>query len=271
MVNSQTTTMNDSNCGSLVVVGSGIKCISHLTVETQSYIRDADKVLYLINEPAMMEWIRNTNDNSESLEPIYFGYTSRQDAYNAITDYILENLEQKLHLCVVIYGHPCVFAQSTVQAVIQAKQKQYNASILPAVSAADCLYADLCIDPSSSGCQSFETTDFLIYARQFDPSSHLLLWQVGVIGVLGQPGNHNNSQNAQILVDHLTNYYPAEHNVILYEAAQYPTFGARIDTVTLAELAKAHFTEITTLYIPPACKKDYDHELLMKLTGNVGS
>ena len=51
--------------GSLVLVGSGIKFVSHITNEAKASIEQADKVLYLVNEPAIGEWIRRTNSNSE--------------------------------------------------------------------------------------------------------------------------------------------------------------------------------------------------------------
>jgi hypothetical protein len=42
---------------SLVVVGSSIKFISHLTTEAKTYIEQSNKVLYLVNEPAIKEWV----------------------------------------------------------------------------------------------------------------------------------------------------------------------------------------------------------------------
>ena len=46
-------------------------------------------------------------------------------------------------------------------------------------------HADWNVDPTTTGCQSFEATDFLAGRRRFDPSSVLILWQVGA---LDQPG-----------------------------------------------------------------------------------
>ncbi len=38
-----------STINKLVIVGSGIKFMSHLTIEVKAHIEQADKVLYLIN------------------------------------------------------------------------------------------------------------------------------------------------------------------------------------------------------------------------------
>src|SRR3990167_10085206 len=106
---------------SLAIVGSGIKLISHITVESKVYIEQADKVLYLVNEPLVKKWLHKINQNAESLDDIYLQHPLRKDAYAAITDRILSELRKEIHLCVVIYGHPTVFAQPALDAAIKAK------------------------------------------------------------------------------------------------------------------------------------------------------
>src|ERR1700722_13392083 len=131
---------------SLVVVGSGIKFVSHLTTEAIAHIEKSEKVLYLVNEPAMKEWIQKKNKNSASLDPIYTQHEFRIDSYHAITDFILDEVRKNQHVCVVLYGHPAVFAKPGIDAVIQAKKEGYPAKMLPGISAEDCLYADLLIN-----------------------------------------------------------------------------------------------------------------------------
>src|SRR3989338_5829580 len=108
---------------SLVVVGSGIKFISHLTHEARAYIEQSDKVLYLVNDPAMKEWIKKNNSHAESLDNLYTKYHLRNDCYSAITEYILKTLHNNQHVCVVLYGHPTVFSKPGLDAVLLAKQE----------------------------------------------------------------------------------------------------------------------------------------------------
>lgn len=254
---------------SLVVVGSGIKFMSHLTTEAKAYITQSDKVLYLINEPAMKEWIERNSKNAESLDLIYTKYPLRIDCYNAITDYILETLRQGLHLCVVLYGHPAVFAQPALNAVRKAKQEGYYAKVLPGISAEACLFADLLVDPGSIGCQSFEATDLLIHRRQINPYSHLILWQVGIIGALNHPYAHDNNNGARVLLEYLKELYTLKHKVTLYEAAQYPHFEPKMVEFQLQDLPKIAMTPISTLYIPPAGKTGVDNTMIDALGINV--
>lgn len=258
--------MTLSNNASLIIVGSGIKSIAHLTTETKAYIKQSDKVLYLVNEPIMKEWIERYSQHAESLEPIYTKYPLRLHCYRAITEYILENLYKKQHVCVVLYGHPTVFAKPALAAVIAAKEKGYYAKALPGISAYDCLFADLLIDPATHGCQAFEATDLLIRRRICDPHSHLLIWQAGFIGNLGHHTTPADNLNGiKLLVQHLSQWYNVEHQVILYEAAQYPHFEPVITKTTLNALVNEHITHITTLYLPPLQKAPIDEFMLKEL------
>lgn len=254
---------------SLTIVGTGIKFLSHLTIEAKIHIEQSDKVLYLVNEPAMKEWIQKSNPNTESLDDIYIKYPLRLHCYREITNYILETIRKDLHVCVVLYGHPSVFAQPALHAAVKARKEGYLTKILPGISAEDCLFADLFIDPGSQGCQSYEATDLLIRRRQIDSSCHLILWQVGIIGALGYSGCHDNQHGAKVLRSYLNQHYNLEHRVILYEAAQYPHFKPRMDEIALDELPSAKFSPISTLYVPPSCKSNFDEAMLKELSINM--
>lgn len=239
---------------SLVVVGSGIKFIAHLTTEAKAYIEQSNKVLFLVNEPAMKKWLLRANPNAESLDKIYTSHKLRQHCYTAITEYILKAVRENQHVCVVLYGHPTVFAKPALDAVIQARQEGYFAKILPGISSEDCLFADLLIDPASNGCLSFEATDLLIHQRKLDISCHVILWQVSVIGMLDNSKTHNNKKGINLLFSFLNNYYNSDHQIISYTAAQYPGFEPIIENFSLEQLPNIQFSRISTLYIPPAQK-----------------
>lgn len=249
----------------LVVVGSGIKFMSHLTTESKACIEKADKVLYLINEPAMQEWIQKINPSSESLDFLYSRYNFRNDNYLLISEYIIENLKQFRTLCVAIYGHPTVFVQPTLYAANRAISNGFNVIVMPGISAEDCVFADLLIDPGSCGCQSCDATDFLIYHREYDSSSHLILWQIGVIGILNNSVNHDAREGLVILSEYLCEKYDSDHELMIYEAAQYPGFKPKIEKVALKNLPSSKVSCLSTLYIPPNVKKQPDVNMLKRI------
>jgi phosphopentomutase len=59
-----------------------------------------------------------------------------------------------------------------------AKKEGYNAHTVPCISAEDCLYADMGVDPGNEGSQHFEVIQFMFYKRKVDPSAYLILRQV---------------------------------------------------------------------------------------------
>lgn len=252
---------------SLTIVGSGIKFLSQLTQEAIVYIKKSDRILYLVNDPALIVWIKNQNPNSESLHDLYFKFEKRIDSYNAITKYIIDSMEECNHLCVVVYGHPTIFSKPALDAVLFARQANINAKALPAVSAEDCLFADLLIDPGSVGCQSFEATDFLIRSRKFDSNSHLVLWQPDVIGVECH-ATESNQIGLQLLCEHLSKFYPINHEIVIYTAAQYPGMLPIINCVTLKDLANEKLSQLSTLYVKPLSKAELNQDYLKRL--NVG-
>ncbi len=52
----------------------------------------------------------------------------------------------------------------------------------PGISAEDCLYADLGLDPGTYGCQHYEASNLMFYQRTIDTAAYLILWQPGVAG-----------------------------------------------------------------------------------------
>lgn len=248
--------------GQLVVVGSGIKSVAHLSQETILVIKQASKVLYLVNEPLMKEWIERECKLCQSLDNIYFGFEKRGDAYQAMTDFILSEYEQCPNLCVIFYGHPVMFASSAMRAVHAIKKKNADeATILPAISTLDCLFADLALDPGVQGCFSVNALDFLIYKKKFDLSSELVLLQLGNLAKYGQ----SKAASLQVLQKYLQEFYPESHELCLYEASQYPRASARIDFFPLSELDRQAVSGISTLYIPALHPHALDFDMLAAL------
>lgn len=255
---------NNQNA-SLTVVGTGVKFKSHLTTEAKIHIQGSDMVFYLVNEPAIREWIINNSVRSESLNNLYSLYALRNDCYKAMTQQVMDALRQQQHVCFVLYGHPSVIAKPGLDAAIQARLEGFQSTILPGISAQDCLFSDLMINPGVSGCMSYEATDFLVYKRVLDNRSHVILWQVGFIGALGYPDRYDNSNGITVLTKTLLQYYKPSHQVTLYEAAQYPHMKPRITKVVLDELPSAECNAVTTLYIPPEAKSVANEEVISAL------
>jgi hypothetical protein len=136
--------------------------------------------------------------------------------------------------------------------------------MLPAVSAEDCLFADLGVDPGRRGCQSFEATDFLIRKRLIDTRVPLILWQIGALGRIDHASHYDNC-NIAILSEVLQLLYAPTHEVVIYEAASNPLRDAIIEFVPLNRFADAGVTPRSTLYVPPRDEPLIDYEMARRL------
>ncbi|MFB2919584.1 SAM-dependent methyltransferase [Aerosakkonema funiforme] len=253
------------NSGSLTIVGTGIRLISQITPEARAYIEQAEKLLFVVADLPTIAWLKKINSTSESLSVFYQPGKNRLTTYLEMVERILSCVREGLKVCVVFYGHPGVFVYPSHEAIKRARLEGFCARMLPAISAEDCLFADLGIDPATSGCQSFEATDFLVYKRKFDTSSSLILWQFGIVGELSFNPEIRASRCLPILIEYLQQYYDPDHEIIIYEAAQYPVCTPVIQHVPLAKVPEILDNSMSTLYIPPKAPASPDLEMLDRL------
>lgn len=236
--------------GSLTIVGMGIQIIRHMTVEALQHVRDADRLLYLVATDLHARWLHMQNDAAESLESSLLDGRPRVEAYREMAERLLAPVRDGHRVCACFYGHPGVFVSAAHEALRLARAEGLQAVMLPAVSAEDCLFADLSLDPAAHGCQSFEATDFLLCRRRFDERSLLVLWQVGVIGEMSSREGGYSSAGLTMLRDRLLEVYPPSHEVIVYEAAPHPSLPTRRDRVALSVLESATVSAVSTLVVP---------------------
>ena len=250
--------------GSLTVVGTGIRMGVHLTPEARAAIDISDELLHLAAETLAEEWLRGLHPRSTSLRSEYTIGESREAIYERIVERMLAPVREGRRVAVAFYGHPGIYVRPSHEAIRRALDEGYDARMLPAVSAEDCLYADLNIDPATTGCASYDATDFLLRPPVIDPASGLILWQITVIGdpnAVAEP----RLDNVHLLVDRLAEHYPREHEVVVYEASPYPVAEAVIERVALGDLPDAALTPLSTLYVPPARVREFDHETAVRI------
>lgn len=252
--------------GNLTIVGTGFIAAGQTTLEALSYMRGASKLFFLVSDPVTTRWLRTLNSTAESLADAYASGRPRDQSYEQMVERMLAPVRRGKDVCAAFYGHPGVFVDPSHTAVARARAEGHRARMLPGISAEDCLFADLGLDPGENGCQSFEATDFLVHRRRYDPRSLLVLWQIGAIGVLTfRPGSLWSRKGLRVLVEELRRHYRADQEVVIYEAAPFPVCPPRIERVPLARLAKAQVTLASTLVVPPTREVRSDPDMLAKL------
>jgi precorrin-6B methylase 1 len=251
--------------GSLACVGLGMMLGAHISPRSRSHIERADVVFGAVSDPLVELWLQQMHTDVRSLQPYYAEGKSRLDTYRQMVEAMLAEVRAGKKVVGVFYGHPGVFALVPHKAIAQARAEGFRAVMEPGISAEDCLYADLAIDPGKFGCQHYEASQFMFYRRQVDPSAYLILWQVGIAGDRSYARFETGAEYRRVLLDVLARHYPLEHQGTVYEAATLPINAPRMDTVALRDLPETALSMQSTLVIPPCRPLQADQDTIRRL------
>ena len=248
--------------GSLVVVGTGINGPGQTTPEAVACIRRADKLFYAVTDPTTEFWLRQLNPTATSLSPLYAEGKKRRVTYAEMRDVIVSDVQRGLQVCVAFYGHPGVLVTAAHEAIRRVREAGGRARMFPGISADACLYADLGVNPGEQGVQSYEATEFLLSRRQFDPTSNLLLWQIGVLGESRtRTGVVFRPRRMQVLADRLLKHYPSTHRVVLYQAPSFAAERFTMRRIALERLPRTKVPPMAMLYVPALPRRRPDPKI----------
>ncbi len=255
-----------STQGRFVAVGLGMMLGAHLSPRARSEIEHADVVFGLVSNALVELWLQEMRPDLRSLQPFYAEGKRRTESYREMIEAMIGEVRAGRRVCGVFYGHPGVFAQVPHHAIREARRAGFEAEMHPGISAEDCLYADLGIDPGTFGCQHYEASQLMFHRRRIDLAAYLVVWQVGLAGDRSLSRYSTSVAHRRLLVDLLVEHgYPPAHEVIVYEAATLPIDAPRMDRMALAALAEADLGLASTLVVPPAQAMERNAAMLARL------
>jgi uroporphyrin-III C-methyltransferase len=184
----------------------------------------------------------------------------RWDTYAEIVDELVSAVTAGARVCAVLYGHPGVFAWASHEAIARVRAAGLPARMLPAVSALDCLLADLGIDPAATGLQTYEATYFFVRRPAVDRHATLVLLQVGMLGESRGAATDAVAARFPLLVDRLTELYGGGREAILYEAAPVPGPAPAITRFALGDAGTVAPGVLATLCVPGVAPLRLDRE-----------
>ena len=212
----------------LIVVGTGIRIAGQLTIEAAAWMCRAERLFFSVADVVSERVIRALNGDAEPLMPLYVDGKPRSETYELMVETIMRSVRGGAVTVAAFYGHPGVFAFPSHEVIRRARAERFRARMLAAISAEDCLFADLGVDPAEAGCQSLEASDFLLRIRTIDVSQQLILWQIGVLGEWIFRRGAYELRAAPLLVRKLLEIYPMSDEVIVYEAPSTSGLAPRI-------------------------------------------
>jgi uncharacterized protein YabN with tetrapyrrole methylase and pyrophosphatase domain len=235
-----------------------------VTLAAQAELERADEVLLVASDITEVIWLQQVNPNTRSLNQLYERGKHRREIYEAMVEEILAPVRRGKRVCAAFYGHPGVYVTPSHEAVRRARAEGFPARMLPGVSAEDCLFADLGVNPGARGWQSYEATSLLLRRHTLDPTAALVLWQVDAVGKVTYD-DEPVSEGLHVLADYLLQLYPPEHRAVFYTAALHAIAEPLIEPVALGELAAREGRPPGTLYVPPLPARRVDETMAQKL------
>ncbi len=254
----------------LTLVGTGYRVAGQVTAETRAVLVAAERLVYLVTDPATSAWLRGLNPAATSLHDCYREGEDGAVAARRMVERIVAPLRQGLSVCAAFYGHPMVLVHPARLAAEQARAEGFAVQTLPAISCEDCLFADLGVDPAVPGRVLFDATDFLLRPRDFDATAALVLLQAGAVGLRAFHGGRKpHREGLRLLAGALARWYPPAHPVVLYEAGLLPPFEPVITRMPLAALGEAPASVVSTLYVAPLAPPPIDPERAARLRSSL--
>jgi precorrin-6B methylase 1 len=251
--------------GSIACVGMGMTLGSHLTPLARSHIEQADVVFAGLSDGVVEMWLQRMHPDVRSLQSYYAEGKSRLRTYREWVDVMMQEVRAGKRVCGVFYGHPGIFAWSPHKVIEVARAEGFEAHMEPGISAEDCLYADLGIDPGRFGCQHLEASQMLFFERRIDRTGYLVLWQVGVVGDLSLGRLSTGPAYRQVLLEVLSQDYPLDHEVVIYQAATLPIQKPSIRRIALRDLPQTSISTAETVVLAPAEALKPNHAIRRKL------
>jgi hypothetical protein len=218
-----------ATAGSLVIVDTGIVAVNHVTVEGHRWIQQSDRVLFLGADPVTERWILTLNENLESLNGL--------ETADEIVERTLDHVRSGLAVCLAYHERSELSSQVVREATALCRAENLPSTVVPGVSALDCLFSDLGVDPLRHGCQIFAGEDFLEHQRRPDPLAALIL------------SLSEDTAWAELL-QLLQAQYDADHEAIIYEPARYAVLEPVIRRGAIGSIGARDLAGFSILYIP---------------------
>jgi precorrin-2 methylase len=240
--------------GRLVLVGSGVAAVSHMTLEAIGHIKAADIVFYHATNGVAAAHIRQLNSNVVDLRQYHEDEKVRTITYIQMAELMLRQVRLGKKVVGVFHGHPGVLVMAARRALAIAEIQGYETHLLPAVSSIDCLFADLRVDPANYGVQILKAGSVLKNEVPLATAGHVVILQVGFVGdrTFSFTG-FKHTQHA-VFFERLIEKYGRQHEAVYYVASNLPGFEPTIVLRPLVEFLDPQLWATMapgTLYLPP--------------------
>jgi len=252
----------------ITIVGLGILGIQQLTAETERALGRCNEVLFVDTGIATRAYLeRHCPRVTDLYAESYAVGGARLDAYRHMAARTVEAALDHSPVVFAMSGHPLVYAYAPPLIVDLANLLALTVRVLPGISAMDCLFAELVLDPCTDGLQMYEATDLVLKRRPLQPDVPALIWQVGNLETRLHTDRRSRPERFHRFRDHLLRFYPPQHLITAYFATPFPLMPSTVLQFPLVEIADQAGTlhHGVTLYLPPVSTRPVEDAELLDL------
>lgn len=239
--------------GRLVCIGVGMTAGAHLTASAKRHIERADILFIDVPNALFGAWLKDMHGDVRDVGTIRAEQRLPGETNLAIAEILLTEVRKGANVCAAFYGHPGTFGGPARVAIQLARNEGYSTHLEPSLSAEDCLYADLDIDPGKYGCQHYEASQLMRYRRSIDSSAYLVLWNVDTPQD-ALVAKSNTSAYRKVLLDALAGDYTPDHMVVVYRPPTLMDRNPYVLKLPLALLPWAAIGPQACVVLPPAAE-----------------
>jgi precorrin-6B methylase 1 len=253
----------------ITIVGLGVLNVDQVTYETVRAIRRSNEVLFVDTGVATSAFLEKFCPKVTSLYATSYSESGcRLGSYDRMAVAVIEAALDHPPVTFAMGGHPIVGAEAPFLIHEMARLLDLEVVTLPGISAMDCMFSELMIDPCVDGLQMYEATDLLLRRHSLLPAVPALIWQIGVV----ETRLHTQRRSKPLRFDrfkaHVLQFYPPGHLVTAYFASQHPLMRSQILQFPMGEIG--NYAEQLhagfTLFIPAASVRPIlDEDLLSKI------
>lgn len=258
----------------IYVVGTGTVGYRQLTKEAEAALEKSDKVFLVHHQELISDYLDEFTEVIDITDE-YEDNTERSDTYKRMAERVIDSAQEPDTevVSLALYGHPMYFVDPSRIVINEAPKHDLEVEVIPGISAIDCLYIDIGLDPSEDGLQIFEATDVLIREFELNPEVPAFLLQIGSVESTLYSMDDSKPERFTNIKEHLQDFYPEDHSLYLLQTSTYPISNSERIEFNLSQFDTKEVSErinhMQTLYIPPTDSRNVMNSEMQRKAGSV--
>lgn len=237
----------------LRVIGTGIKGINHLTMESISHFQTCKKTLLYFPQQELIAYFRENNLFNEDITYLYKHGGVDKNNYEEIVNRVLSEVADYHDVSFCLPGHPGFGVSLLKTLKTRCKEQAINLSVSIGVSSFDTMVDDLSLDPIEHGSVIVDANLLVLLDYNMETRLNHFIYHICSVGTTRTHINNPQQDNKLIFLQQkLLKHYPENHLVKMISSAEYGRPVATIKECSIGKLEELlpQITFSSSLIVP---------------------